>query len=85
MDEIGEREAAAQPQRFGVLRPDLLQAQAPELVEGDAAGEGLRALAQELGRSASQNQENAPACRQRRSIMDEFHLEIWERLSQFSR
>ena len=53
----GEREAAAQPQRVGLILADLVQGQALELVEGDAAGERLRALAQQLGRGAPQDQE----------------------------
>ncbi len=47
--EIGKREAAAEPQLLEVIRPDLLQNQAAELVIGDAPGEGLGALPEQAG------------------------------------
>ena len=50
-------ESPPQPETLGPSRSDVLEREAAELVVGDAAGEGLRGLAQQVGRGAAEDEE----------------------------
>ena len=53
---VGRREAAAQPEAIGVLPGDLREREPGQLVVGDAPGQGLGALAQQIRRSAAEHE-----------------------------
>ena len=53
----GTWETAPPPQFSQIVRAHLVETEATHLQEGNAASQGLRALPQQFGRSASQDQE----------------------------